>query len=485
MPAFEYSDASASLYQVDPAVTIRTYGSGNIIGKIPDIAFRSVNGNIYPTNSYTTSLFYFGGTINSTTKKDGNYYPQNGGNTFTLQWYIGAVPPPPATIGEVRNFPANITVAFPGTATDYAKSPPPTNVVSNVRTSITYNGTTYTSDDSAMKTGQTALSVPAVTDASGFITCTVTGLGIVPGISQSNPYTTVSLTYKDKLCNAILVDFSGSGLSLISSPPSTSFTWKSDRFDLLYNSSNVVPGNTYQLRLSGTTPIYSVYDTNPVQVTADASNNVSFTNLSLAQLTQGSNSFRLYDVTAIALIDSAFTGIWNIVCFRRDTKILTFNGSAEEYVPIQNIRAGDRVKTLLHGYVKVDTIGKRVLSNPGHGRRTKERLYQLTSAKYPELFEDLFITGCHSVLVDTLTEKEREAVIEQFKYTYVTDRKYRLAACVDERAKPFAEEGEFEIWHLALENEDYYMNYGIYANGLLVETASKRMMRELSDMVLM
>jgi len=157
-----------------------------------------------------------------------------------------------------------------------------------------------------------------------------------------------------------LVDFSGSGLPLISSPPSTSFTWKSDRFDLLYNSSNVVPGNTYQLRLSGTTPIYSVYDTNPVQVTADASNNVSFTNLSLAQLTQGSNSFRLYDVTASALIDSAFTGIWNIVCFRRDTKILTFNGSAEEYVPIQNIRAGDRVKTLLHGYVKVDTIGKRV-----------------------------------------------------------------------------------------------------------------------------
>jgi hypothetical protein len=40
------------------------------------------------------------------------------------------------------------------------------------------------------------------------------------------------------------------------------------------------------------------------------------------------------------------------------------------------------------------------------------------------------------------------------------------------------------IYHIALENEDYYMNYGIYANGLLVETCSKRYLSELSDMVM-
>jgi hypothetical protein len=38
---------------------------------------------------------------------------------------------------------------------------------------------------------------------------------------------------------------------------------------------------------------------------------------------------------------------------------------------------------------------------------------------------------------------------------------------------------------LALENDDYYMNYGIYANGLLVETCSKRFMKELSSMTLL
>jgi hypothetical protein len=36
-----------------------------------------------------------------------------------------------------------------------------------------------------------------------------------------------------------------------------------------------------------------------------------------------------------------------------------------------------------------------------------------------------------------------------------------------------------------LENENYYWNYGIYANGLLVETTSKRMMKELSGMELL
>jgi hypothetical protein len=66
---------------------------------------------------------------------------------------------------------------------------------------------------------------------------------------------------------------------------------------------------------------------------------------------------------------------------------------------------------------------------------------------------------------------------------YVTDNKYRLPACVDERTSIYEIPGNYKVYHLALENEDYYMNYGIYANGLLVETASKRSMKELSDMI--
>ena len=58
-------------------------------------------------------------------------------------------------------------------------------------------------------------------------------------------------------------------------------------------------------------------------------------------------------------------------------------------------------------------------------------------------------------------------------------------ACIDDRAKPYEVEGEFQIYHLALENDEYYENYGIYANGLLVETCSKRYLKELSGMRLL
>jgi hypothetical protein len=63
-------------------------------------------------------------------------------------------------------------------------------------------------------------------------------------------------------------------------------------------------------------------------------------------------------------------------------------------------------------------------------------------------------------------------------------RLYRLFAFLDPRAEPYEVEGEFSIYHIALENENYYMNYGVYANGLLVETCSKRYLKELSGMTL-
>lgn len=108
----------------------------------------------------------------------------------------------------------------------------------------------------------------------------------------------------------------------------------------------------------------------------------------------------------------------------------------------------------------------------------------LPKEKYPEITEDLILTGCHCILTETITDKERAGIIDVMKDVYVTDRKYRLPACVDERATPYQVEGVFSIWHLALEHDDMYMNYGIYANGLLVETTSKRMISQYSGMKL-
>lgn len=174
-----------------------------------------------------------------------------------------------------------------------------------------------------------------------------------------------------------------------------------------------------------------------------------------------------------------------IPCFREGTKLLCLTPQMkEEYVPIQNIRKGHLVKTSLNGYVPVCIIGKSSIANPGGDERIKNRLYKCTKDNYPELLEDLYITGCHSILVNELTEIQREKTIESLGNIYITDRKYRLMAYLDDRAEPYDKIGTFTIWHLALENDDYYMNYGIYANGLLVESTSKRYMKELSGMEL-
>lgn len=170
-----------------------------------------------------------------------------------------------------------------------------------------------------------------------------------------------------------------------------------------------------------------------------------------------------------------------ITCFKEGSKILTYQG----YKLIQDLRKGDLVKTLNHGYLPIDMIGFREIYHPALKERIKDQLYQCSQEEYEEVFEPLIITGCHSILVDDfITEEQKEKVIEVNGNTYVTDRKYRLPACADPHASVYEIPGNYTIYHLALENDDYYMNYGIYANGLLVETCSKRYLKELSNMKL-
>jgi hypothetical protein len=101
------------------------------------------------------------------------------------------------------------------------------------------------------------------------------------------------------------------------------------------------------------------------------------------------------------------------------------------------------------------------------------------------LKEDLYITGCHSILEFPLTEEQNEATIKHLGRLFVTDKKHRLMACLDERAEPWNSEGEYTIYHFALENTDLLMNYGVYANGgLLVETCSINFLNNKSNMKL-
>lgn len=168
-------------------------------------------------------------------------------------------------------------------------------------------------------------------------------------------------------------------------------------------------------------------------------------------------------------------------CFKSDTKILTDSG----YRYIQDLRPGDLIKTRASGYKPVCMIGTIEIEHPASPDRIKNQLYTYSNDKCSEIFEDLVVTGCHSVLVDEFVSPEQRATTaEVLGNIYVTENKYRLPACVDDRSAIYDKPGTYAIYHLALEHDNYYMNYGVYANGLLVETCSKRYLKELSHMTL-
>jgi hypothetical protein len=179
--------------------------------------------------------------------------------------------------------------------------------------------------------------------------------------------------------------------------------------------------------------------------------------------------------TGSGLYSSFFTLTSPSICFGENTKILAIENNIEKYVPIIDLKNGQLIKTLRNGFVPLKIKGKNTIYNSGDNKRIKEKLYKLSKTKYPELIEDLYITGCHSVLVDNITAAERQMIEKELGKIYVTDQKYRLPACVDVRAEPYDKEGTYSIYHLALEDsKNENRNYGIFADGLLVESCFEK-----------
>ena len=172
-------------------------------------------------------------------------------------------------------------------------------------------------------------------------------------------------------------------------------------------------------------------------------------------------------------------------CFLEGSTILCQVHGVDQHVAVEQLTTGMLVKTRSSGYKPVVLIGHGTIENPGDDDRTKNRLYKCSLTNYPELKHDLYITGCHSILVSHISDKEKEALIGHLGKIFITEDKYRLIACVDERAEPWNSKGTYNIWHFALENENESMNYGVYANGgLLVESCSIKFLKTKSNLTL-
>lgn len=176
---------------------------------------------------------------------------------------------------------------------------------------------------------------------------------------------------------------------------------------------------------------------------------------------------------------------YSVPCFLEGTTILCLVNNEEKYIPIQDMRKGTLVKTLEHGYRKIELIGRKPFINSGSSMRGEQQLYICSKEKYPELTEDLVLTGDHSILVGSITDEQRKRMTEILGEIFVTENNYRLLAFLDNRAEPWSSMGEHTIWHFALESDNIYVNFGVYANGgLKVETSPIRFIRDKAFMEL-
>ena len=204
----------------------------------------------------------------------------------------------------------------------------------------------------------------------------------------------------------------------------------------------------------------------------------------------GANYLYIFDITTgqIVKIQQCYTDNGYIfikipvICFYKGTKILCLINGKDTYVPIEKIGEGTLVKTYKRGYrkVKYNIMGK--LNNTQE--HSIDKLFKLSKKRFPELglTEDLYITGSHALLHDSLSDSElilMKKVIQMaatsFKsiYNAKIEDKYKLLAYHDERFEEIMMNAVFEIYHIVLENENENFNYGIYANGVLAESTDE------------
>jgi hypothetical protein len=189
------------------------------------------------------------------------------------------------------------------------------------------------------------------------------------------------------------------------------------------------------------------------------------------------NLYNSYSLYKPGIIDDPVNGLVTLIsdpsCFNEGTKILCLNKNLEEeYIPIENLRKGDLVKSYKHGYRKIDLIGKNpMINNPD---KFNECMYKMEKTEENGLIEDLIVTGGHSILVDDLRNYKDEND-KIFGGTQIIDDKYLLLSSVSNDFKKLENNNLYTYYHFILENNgNDDERFGVWANGILTETPSKK-----------
>lgn len=197
--------------------------------------------------------------------------------------------------------------------------------------------------------------------------------------------------------------------------------------------------------------------------------------ITITGLTNGSTyNIRLLAINGVGDGTPSVAILGSPSCFNEGTKILCLNKNLEEeYIPIENLRKGDLVKSYKHGYRKIDLIGKNyMLNNP---EIFYTCMYKMKKTETNGLLEDLIVTGWHAILVDDLgiNKEENEKIINGGLLK--VDDKYLLLSSVSKDFVKLENNNLYTYYHFILESEDDNQRFGVWANGILTELPSKNL----------
>ena len=188
------------------------------------------------------------------------------------------------------------------------------------------------------------------------------------------------------------------------------------------------------------------------------------------------------------------------VCLAEGSEVMVWNINTKEsyYKEIQNITEDDYVVTYGHGPKKVIGVTKSYnlpvntstweKKKPGKLSKT-QAMYHLSKDDFPELKKDLYLTGGHSILKPEMSKSERKEMnkIDWPRKFRQVDGLWKVLTYCTSKAKPVNK--LTKVYNLVLEQEDMndmFKNYGIYANGLLVESCNIQhiiRVKKLEDMM--
>ena len=149
-----------------------------------------------------------------------------------------------------------------------------------------------------------------------------------------------------------------------------------------------------------------------------------------------------------------FTQPPSFACFGKGVKILCED---DKYVPVEDLKKGDVVKTYLQGNRKINYIGKKRIRNNVSNWKSSLFAYK----NDPEVL----LTGMHCAFFDTECENCHAKILD----------KYSVFAGKSKDFVQVQNEEEYDIYHFSLENDGKIGRvFIVWANDLLVETTSEK-----------